>query len=152
MSSSSESNILDEFPNLTFFGKTINGTFVLVYNNSLFYKKTGQNVAKYCDNVKKVEIFNNLIVLLYNQNNWTESLDLIVLKEDFSNTKKVFVKDKAFDVDEVNKYLKYSNRTIKDFYISNEELFVMFDDDILDISYSSVSLSSFSSESTSSSS
>lgn len=141
----SSSSLQEEFPELSYFGKTLNGTFVLVYNKSLFYKKQGQNIVKYCDNVQKVEVFNNSVILLYNQNNWTESLDLIVLKENFSDSKKVFVKDKAFDVDDVNNYLKYSKRTIKDFYISENELFVLFENEFKDVSSSSYSLESFSS-------
>jgi hypothetical protein len=151
-SSISDSSLFDEFPELTYFGKTLNGTNVLVYNNSLFYKKQGQNIIKYCDNVRKVEVHNNQIILLYNQNNWTESLDLVVLKENFSDTKKVFVKDKAFDVDDINNYLKYSNRTIKDFYVTGGELFVVFQNLVGDVSSSSISLSSFSSDSDSESS
>lgn len=148
----SDSSFFEEFPELTYFGKTLNGTNILVYNNSLFYKKQGQNIVKYCDNVRKVEVYDNLIILLYNQNNWTESLDLVVLKENFADTKKVFVKDKVFDVDDINNYLKYSNRTIKNFYITEGELFVVFENDYKDISSSSVSLSSFSSDSDSESS
>jgi uncharacterized protein with GYD domain len=151
-SSLSDSSLFDEFPELTYFGKTLNGTNVLVYNNSLFYKKQGQNIVKYCDNVRKVEVSDNLIILLYNQNNWTKSLDLVVLKENFADAKKVFVKDKAFDVDDINNYLKYSNRTVKDFYITEGELFVVFENEFKDVSSSSVSLSSFSSDSNSESS
>ena len=151
-SSSSESSLFEEFPELTYFGKTLNGTYVLVYRDSLFYKRQGQNIVKFCDGVKKVEVYNDIVILLYNQNNWTESLDLVVLKEDFTDSKKIFVKDKAFDVDDVNNYLKYSNRTIDDFYISDGEIFVLFKNEVNDISSSSISLSSFSSQSTSSSS
>jgi hypothetical protein len=125
-SSSSSNDQEDQFPDLSFFGKTLNDTVVLVYNNSLFYKRHNQNIVKYCDNVRKVDVYKNYVIILFNQNNWTESLDLEVIKEDFTDAKKVFVKDKAFDVDQINNYLKYTNRSIKDFYITGGELFVLF--------------------------
>ena len=149
---SSEVSDTDESPEVSYFGKTLNGTSVLVYNNSLFYKRQGQNIVKYCDKVKKVLVYKNLIILLYNQNNWTESLDLVVLKENFADATKVFVKDKAFDVDDINNYLKYTKRIVKDFYVSDDELFVVFENEVRDISETSISLSSFSSVSESSSS
>jgi hypothetical protein len=141
----SSANLDEEFQELSYFGKTLGGTYVLVYGGSLFFKKQGQNIVKYCDNVAKAVVSDSNIILLYNQNNWTKSLDLVVLKENFTDVKKVFVKDKAFDIDDVNNYLKFSKRTVKDFYISDGELFVLFDNETTYVSSSSLSFSSFSS-------
>jgi len=149
-SSSEEIDFFNNNPDVSYLGKTLSGTYVIVYQNSLYYQKFGQGIVKYADDIQKVSVYKNLVVVLYTPT--SAALSLVILKENFSDTETVFVKDNAFDIDDIDKYLDFSNRTIRDFHISDGELFVIFNNQYGDLSSSSVSMSSISSESDSSNS
>lgn len=111
-------------PKIKFIGKTLSGTYIIHYNETLYYKKYNCNIVKKDTNVAKTLVYRDKIIIL---KDFTEYNTLIVYNEDFLEEKSVNIKDKAFDVDEINNYMRYTNRKISNIYISHDNLFILFE-------------------------
>jgi hypothetical protein len=110
-------------PKVNFIGKTLSGTYILHYENSLYYKKYGCSTIKKDSNVKTVLVFQNKIILLKEIDGINS---IIIYNEDFLEEKNINIKDKAFDVDNINNYMKYTNRKIDKMYIAKDNIYIAF--------------------------
>lgn len=114
-----KSNVYD----VKFIGKTLSNTTVLLVNDSLFYKLNNGNVILLENNVKNVFVKDEYVIVQFNNllNN------IKVYNQNFTKFYNLYVKDLYFNVDYLFNYLKFTNRRIKNIWVTKNSLYIEFD-------------------------
>lgn len=114
--------VFNNTSDISYVGKTLNGTIVILMGNSLFYKFGNSDPVLYSDSVDKVKVFKSLVIIKYTDDN---TIKMVVIDEQFKTERNVYVKDSGFNADHIYKYLLYTNRGINDIFVTKDTLHVV---------------------------
>jgi hypothetical protein len=110
-----------------YIGKTTNGNLAILCGDILFNKNVNSNVSIYDSDVENVVIENDKVVIKYNEN---RGHDIRITNEDFKTYNSLFVKDNTFYEDHIYKYNSFTNRNVKNVWVSSGILHVEFEDNL----------------------
>jgi hypothetical protein len=120
--------------NITNIGKTTNGTLVVLYGNTVFYK-SGDNITKqYISDVSQMFVVGEFIVVEFLPDN---DLVLGVIDQFFSNIQAIYIKDNSFNSDNLYRYQEYTGRSISGVFCNNQKLYLTFENSPLPFSLTS---------------
>lgn len=104
---------------VTFVGKCLNGTIVIVADNTLYYYRNNK-IVKFIENdVANVIIYENYVIISTKLNN---NYNIIITNESFNRDNTIFIKDNNFNVDQIYRYLSFTNRNIKGIFVNNGQI------------------------------
>lgn len=114
-----------EFDNIIFVGKTLNNTLVIQADDKLYYRDAlGQPVCYLSNNVIETRIYQNLVVITTVLN---DAMNVYVVSETFKEEYNVFLKDNNFNMDQIYRYLAFTQRSIDQVYVDNGQMSIVLE-------------------------
>jgi hypothetical protein len=107
---------------VTYVGKTLSGTIVVMLGNNLFYQHGTNDPVLYSSTVDKVRVFKSIIIIKYMD---SSTIQMVIVDEYFKTERNVYVKDSGFNSDHIYKYLLYTQRGILDIFVTDKFLHVV---------------------------
>lgn len=108
---------------ITFIGRTLSNTLVIIANNTLFYKLNNSDVEFFAHNVKYALIKDEFVIIVTKH----KQQSLLVVDQNFKKVYNLYVKDLYFNVDHIFNYLKYTNRIINNVWVTKNKLYISFE-------------------------
>lgn len=110
---------------LEYMSQTLSGTLLIKIEDKLFYKIPNQNLSLFDSNIKKVEVYKDWVIILFDI---SRKNALFVYDGNLQSNRNILVRDNAFNNDGILRYLQATNREIENFFLSNDTINIIFGD------------------------
>lgn len=113
----------NDFEHVAFIGKTLNNTLVVQVDDILYYRNVmGQPVRYIASGVIETRIFQSFVVITTTLNS---AMNVVVIAETFKDEYSVFLKDNNFNIDQIYRYLAFTQRSIDQVYVDNGQMSIV---------------------------